>query len=84
MKLAKLIESGVPVLEAFMMLDAPIRRRSVTESLKELQAARHQVRLALFALGLEEGSSMSEIGRALGMTRQQASRLAGEAERPGA
>jgi len=79
-KLAKLIERGEPGATALVNLKTPLRRREMTDVLQDFEAARHHVRLALFALCLEEGATMSEVGRALGISRQLASRLAGEAE----
>jgi transposase-like protein len=78
--LAKLIERGEPAATSLMNLKSPLRRREMTERLQDFEAARHQVRLALFALCLEEGATMSEVGRVLGISRQLASRLANEAE----
>ena len=56
------------------------RRRELTSLLDEFEAARHQFRLALFAQCLEEGASVAEVGRALGISRQLASRLVSEAQ----
>jgi len=58
----------------------PERRSEVTDALGEFEAARHQVRLAMFALAKEQGSSFSDLARALGISRQLASRLAAEAQ----
>jgi len=55
----------------------------MTESMEEFEAARYQLRLAIFALGQEEGSSISEFARALGISRQFASRLANEVSSSG-
>jgi transposase-like protein len=82
-KLAKLTEGGEPGVSALGNLNAPLRRRTVTEAMEEFEVARHQMRVALFALCLEEGASTSEIGRALGISRQLASRLALEIEEAG-
>ncbi len=79
LNLAKLIEKGDAGAGALKALDAPTQRRDVTEGLVKFDAARHQVRLALFSLCLEEGTSISEIGRLLGISRQLASRLAAQA-----
>jgi len=52
------------VLEAFDELDgAMLRQRELTETFDEFEAARHQVRLAVFALATTQGASMSELGR---------------------
>jgi hypothetical protein len=79
--LATHVEEGESVLESFDGLDGAMQRhRELTETLEEFGAARHQVRLALFALAMAQGASMSELGRRLGISRQLASRLAAEAE----
>jgi hypothetical protein len=79
--LATHVEAGESVLEAFDGLDgAMLRQRELTETFEEFEGARHQVRLAVFALAKAQGASMSELGRRLGISRQLASRLAAEAE----
>jgi len=79
--LAAHVEEGDSVLEAFDKLDgAMLRQRELTETVDEFAAARHQVRLAVFALAVAQGASLSELGRRLGISRQLASRLAAEAE----
>lgn len=78
-KIAARLENGEPGIAASTGTGIPGQRRHVTEAIEEFEAARHRLRLALFALGMEEGASMSEIGRVLGISRQLASRLAGEA-----
>ncbi len=75
------LETGAPAISASKGTSIPSERRQVTEAIEEFEAARHQLRLALFALGKEEGASMSEVGRVLGISRQLASRLAAEADR---
>ena len=78
-QLARRVEQGLPLVDALEQLQGPLRRREVTEALEQLEAARHRVRLAFFALGNAEGTSASELGRKLGVSRQLASRLANEA-----
>lgn len=78
--LAKRIGNGEPLIEAFETMNAPMRRhRELTETLELFEATRHQVRLALFAVALEEDLGLSEVGRHLGISRQLASRLGAEA-----
>jgi len=79
-KIAKHLEGGAPGVAAAQGTGIPTERRQVTEAIEEFEAARHQLRLALFALGKEEGASISEVGRVLGISRQLASRLAAESE----
>ena len=78
--LARRVERGESILEAFDAMEGAIRRhRELPKTLEEFEAARHQVRLALFALATAQGASMSELARRLGISRQLASRLAGAA-----
>jgi len=79
-RVATLVDQGVHLVPALESLEGPVRRSEVTEALEEFEAARHRVRLAMFALAKEQGSSFSDVARALGISRQLASRLAGEAE----
>jgi hypothetical protein len=81
-RIAERLEEGAPGITASRGTSIPSERRQVTEAIEEFEAARHQLRLALFALGTEEGASISEVGRVLGISRQLASRLAAEAEHP--
>ena len=72
------LEQGDPALDASRGTAIPAGRRQVTEGIQEFEAARHQLRLALFAVGKEEGATISDVGRVLGISRQLASRLAAE------
>jgi hypothetical protein len=78
-QLASRVEQGTVLADALEQLEGAVRRREVTESMEELEGARHRVRLAMFALGNAQGTSASELGRKLGVSRQLASRLANEA-----
>jgi DNA-directed RNA polymerase sigma subunit (sigma70/sigma32) len=78
-ELAELVASGGSVRDALGVEVPQRRRRELTTMLDEFEACRHEFRLALFAVCLEEGATISEIGRALGVSRQRASRLVKEA-----
>ena len=78
-KVAQRVEKGQLLVDVLKDLEGPITRRQVTEAMDELAAARHRVRLAMFALGDAQGTNVSELGRQLGISRQLASRLANEA-----
>lgn len=73
------VENGTLMFDAIQQAYGSIVRPELTDALEEFEAARHRARLAMFRLGIEQGSSISEIGRALGISRQLASRLAAEA-----
>jgi len=74
------VEKGHTLVAALEALRGPIRRRAVTEAVENFEGARHAVRVAMFALGQENGTSASELGRQLGISRQLSARLAKEAE----
>jgi len=74
------VERGELLADALGANKGGMRRREVTDALAEFEAARHQVRLAMFALAGEQGTSTSELGRQLAFSRQLASRLATEAK----
>jgi len=78
-EVAARVEQGELLEDALRTAEGPVRRVEVTDSLAEFEAARHQVRLAMFALGDEQGTSASALGRQLAFSRQLASRLANEA-----
>jgi hypothetical protein len=54
-------------------------RRGVSEAMAELEAARHRFRLALVAVGIDNGMTAGQIGAAFGFSRQLASRYLKEA-----
>lgn len=59
---------------------APAIRVELTEALDHFEKARHEARLAIFGyLGTMPTVTTAQIGRALGISRQLASRLAREA-----
>ena len=78
MELAARVERGETLEAVFPAIQGPARPREVTEVLVEFEAARHQVRMAMLELGGEQGITISEMGRQLGLSRQLASRLAAE------
>ncbi len=54
-------------------------RRSVSDSMNELEAARHRFRLALVAVAIDNGMTAGQVGEAFGFSRQLASRYLKEA-----
>ena len=76
---AALLEGGDLPIAALKGAPGPMRRQELTEALEEFERMRHQVRVSFFALATEQGTSISEVGRMLGISRQLASRVAAEA-----
>jgi hypothetical protein len=74
-----LVEEGKPVREVLSAIPTSAIRKTMTQQIEELEAARHDVRLTVFALGLNEGLSIGELGRLMGFSRQLASTYAKEA-----
>lgn len=54
-------------------------RRSTTELISDYEHARHEMRTAFLLPSLDEGMSIGDVGRALGISRQLASRLVRDA-----
>jgi hypothetical protein len=74
-----LVEEGRPVRDVLSAIPTSAIRKTMTQQIEELEAARHSVRKAVFALGLNEGLSIGELGRLMGFSRQLASTYAKEA-----
>ena len=55
-------------------------RQELNEALEDFESLRHQVRVTFLTLAQEQGTSISEAGRMLGISRQLASRVAAEAD----
>ena len=79
-RLSKRIGAGGDLGETLEALGGPDTRKEMTEALEAFETARHRLRLAMFALAEEQGMSISEVARGLGISRQLASRLAAEAD----
>jgi hypothetical protein len=71
--------AGETAVTSARNVNVPLYRQSVTEALETFETTRRQMRLAMLSLGQEEGASISELGRSIGVSRQLASRLAAEA-----
>jgi hypothetical protein len=79
-KTAQLLEAGESCTRALEIVDAARHRSEVTACMDDYEAARHRIRLAVFKSCLAEGTSISEVGRLLSISRQLASRLAAEVD----
>ena len=80
-KMIQKLESGVPIsgsVEAAGAVASDLRQNT-NYLLAEYEHCRHEMRLAFIGPSLDEGMSIGEIGRTLGVSRQLAARLAKEA-----
>ena len=78
---ARRLEKGTESLtEILVALHAAERRQEANDAIEQFESARHAVRLAFFALGRTQGATATAVGRALGISRQLASRLANMAD----
>jgi hypothetical protein len=78
---ARRLENGTENLtDVLVDLNAAERRQEVNDAIEGFESARHAVRLSFFALGRTQGATPTSVGRALGISRQLASRLANLSE----
>jgi len=75
----KLAKGGADVSVVLGAIGPADIRQSMNDALKAAEEARHQVRLRIFELGLDEGLSIGELARIFGFSRQLAARYAKEA-----
>ncbi len=78
-RVRSLVEEGRPVREVLSAIPTSAIRKMMTQQIEELEAVRHNVRKAVFALGLDEGLSIGELSRLMGFSRQLAATYAKEA-----
>jgi hypothetical protein len=76
----RLVHDDRAGIDALQGARAAEHREEVSGYIKDFELVRHRLRLAVFALCVEEGEGLSEVGRHFGISRQLASRLAAEAE----
>lgn len=75
----KKVNQGADLSDTISGGDPATARHAMNEALKEVERARHEVRLAVFAEALDRGTSIGQLGRVFGFSRQLAARYAKEA-----
>jgi hypothetical protein len=75
----KLAQSGSDIATAVVACNPAGTREAMNDALDAVESARHEMRLKIFRVGLDEGMSIGDLGRAFGFSRQLASRIAKEA-----
>ena len=80
-KMIKKLESGVPVSGVVSAAggNAADIRQTTNDALAIFEPRRHEIRIAFIGTSLDEGLSIGDIGRSLGVSRQLAARFAKEA-----
>ncbi len=75
----RLMEKGADATTA-LAAAVPAETRSVmNDALKQVEEARHEIRLYAFAVSLNQGVSVAELARQYGFSRQLAARYARDA-----
>jgi ribosomal protein S20 len=77
-RVRKMIESGRSATEVAGVANAAQARAATSDIIREVQAARHRAQQAQFKLAAAEGSTMAEIARGWGVSRQLVSRMVKE------
>ncbi len=72
-------EQGKELAAVIFALGPADLRKAMNDSLKGVEEARHEMRRIVFATALKEGTSIGELGRVFGFSRQLAARYAKEA-----
>jgi hypothetical protein len=75
----RLAMNGADVATALGAVSPADTRQSMNDALKAVEEARHQMRLHIFEIGIQQGMSIGELGRIFGFSRQLAARYAKEA-----
>jgi hypothetical protein len=75
----KLLEQGGDVTAALNTAFPSETRAVMNSALKEVEQARHELRLFVFAACLDQGVSIAELSRQYGFSRQLAARYARDA-----
>jgi hypothetical protein len=75
----KKVERGADVASVILAAPPAESRQAIQNALSDVNRSRHKARLKIFALALDQGLSIGELGRAWGISRQLASRYAQEA-----
>jgi hypothetical protein len=72
------VEDGETVESLIALMPPAKQRQTLADALDQLNRSRHKARQKIFALALERGLSVAELGRAWGFSRQLAARYISE------
>jgi hypothetical protein len=74
-----LLRSDLALVEVMAQAQAGRARAELNKALDNVESARRNLRVAMTDLALEQGATLSELAKALGVSRQLVSQLAREA-----
>ncbi len=74
----RLLDAGRPAREVAQLANVAQARAATSAIIREVQGARHRAQRAQFKLAAAEGSTMAEIARGWGVSRQLVSRMVKE------
>jgi len=77
----RMLESGRSAADVARLANAAQARANTSDIIRHVQAARHQAQQAQFKQAAAEGSTMAEIARGWGVSRQLVSRMVKEPTR---
>jgi hypothetical protein len=77
-RVRKMLEGGRSAVEVAQLANAASARAATSQIIREVQGARHRAQQAQFKLAAAEGSTMAEIARRWGVSRQLVSRMVKE------
>jgi hypothetical protein len=72
----ELSHQGVPLLEGLAATGGPSVRTNLNEALDAMERARKEVRAAMVDVATEDGVTLSQLAKAIGVSRQLLSRFA--------
>ena len=77
-RVRRMLEGGRTAVEVAQLANAAAARAATSGIIREVQGARHRAQQAQFKLAAAEGSTMAEIARRWGVSRQLVSRMVKE------
>ncbi len=73
------VQKGEDLSTAIVIAEPATMRKQMLEAFSAVESASHQMRVQVFAAGLDQGMSIGQLGRMFGFSRQLAARYAKEA-----
>jgi hypothetical protein len=78
--LASSIRAGDSAMSVLRRTDASSSRQGATQTMTEFEDARRRLRIAILRFGQAQGDSVADLAEAIGISRQLAYRMLGQAD----